>query len=66
MRGPRIANRLLRRVRDYAEVVGGGTIDVEITRHALARLGVDPLGLDRLDLSYLEMLIEQFGVDRWN
>ena len=57
---PRIANRLLRRVRDYAEVVGGGTIDVEITRHALTRLGVDPLGLDRLDLSYLEMLIEQF------
>ena len=57
---PRIANRLLRRVRDYAEVVGEGAVDVQITRHALERLGVDPLGLDRLDLSYLEILIRQF------
>ncbi|MDE0881567.1 MAG: Holliday junction branch migration DNA helicase RuvB [Myxococcota bacterium] len=57
---PRIANRLLRRVRDYAQVVGSGRVDLQITRHALERLGVDALGLDRLDLTYLNCLINQF------
>jgi Holliday junction DNA helicase RuvB len=57
---PRIANRLLRRVRDYADVLGSGAVDIEITRHALERLGVDPLGLDRLDIAYLKALVHQF------
>ena len=46
---PRIANRLLRRVRDFAEVEGDGTIDMAITRVALQRLEVDDSGLDRMD-----------------
>src|SRR4029078_2475078 len=43
---PRIVNRLLRRVRDYAQVVGGGTMTLEVAREALAQLEVDELGLD--------------------
>lgn len=57
---PRIANRLLRRVRDYAEVVGDGTIDEETARAALAMQGVDGLGLDRIDREYLSLIIEKF------
>src|SRR3712207_2809235 len=57
---PRIANRLLRRVRDYAEVVGDGTIDQETARAALAMQGVDGLGLDRIDREYLSLIIEKF------
>ena len=57
---PRIANRLLRRVRDYAEVVGDGTIDGETARAALAMQGVDGLGLDRIDREYLSLIIEKF------
>ena len=57
---PRIANRLLRRVRDYAEVVGDGTIDEETARAALAMQGVDSLGLDRIDREYLSLIIEKF------
>jgi Holliday junction DNA helicase RuvB len=57
---PRIANRLLRRVRDYAEVVGHGTIDEETARAALAMQGVDGLGLDRIDREYLSLIIEKF------
>jgi holliday junction DNA helicase RuvB len=57
---PRIANRLLRRVRDYAEVVGDGTIDEETARAALAMQGVDGLGLDRTDRDYLGLVIEKF------
>jgi holliday junction DNA helicase RuvB len=57
---PRIANRLLRRVRDYAEVVGDGTIDEETARAALAMQGVDGLGLDRIDREYLSIIIEKF------
>ncbi|TAM56506.1 Holliday junction branch migration DNA helicase RuvB [bacterium] len=51
---PRIANRLLRRVRDYAEVVHDGVITPEVADAALAREGVDALGLDRLDRAFLE------------
>jgi len=58
---PRIANRLLRRVRDFAQVLGGGHITLEITQDALARLGVDPLGLDEMDHKILRTLIEKFG-----
>src|ERR687894_535435 len=57
---PRIANRLLRRVRDYAEVVGEGTVDQETARAALAMQGVDGLGLDRIDREYLSLIIEKF------
>ncbi|MCY4095148.1 MAG: Holliday junction branch migration DNA helicase RuvB [Gammaproteobacteria bacterium] len=58
---PRIANRLLRRVRDFAEVEGDGRAAIETAREALARLGVDSIGLDTLDTQYLTMLIEKFG-----
>lgn len=57
---PRIANRLLRRVRDYAEVVGDGKIDEETANAALAMQGVDELGLDRTDRDYLTLVIEKF------
>ncbi len=57
---PRIANRLLRRVRDYAEVVGDGKIDEETANAALAMQGVDELGLDRADRDYLALIIEKF------
>lgn len=58
---PRIANRLFRRVRDYAEVVGDGTITLEITRLALERLNIDELGLDYVDHKYLLGIIQRFG-----
>ena len=57
---PRIANRLLRRVRDYAEVVGDGNIDEETANAALAMQGVDDLGLDRTDRDYLTLIIDKF------
>ncbi len=58
---PRIANRLLRRVRDYAEVRTGGRIDLAVARAALAVYDVDELGLDRLDRAVLEALVQRFG-----
>jgi Holliday junction DNA helicase RuvB len=58
---PRIANRLLRRVRDFAQVLGEGKITLEITRDSLQRLGVDELGLDEMDHKILRTLIEKFG-----
>ena len=58
---PRIANRLLRRVRDFAEVEGDGTVDVEVARAALAVFDVDDLGLDRLDRRVLEALVDRFA-----
>ncbi len=58
---PRIANRLLKRIRDFAQVRGNGTIDMEITREALAALDVDNLGLDEIDRKLLRTLIEKFG-----
>ena len=65
---PRIANRLLRRVRDYAEVKAGGTIDADVAGRALAMLEVDPQGLDLMDRKLLEAIIHKFdggpvGVD---
>lgn len=57
---PRIANRLLKRSRDYAEVKGTGTIDDATAEKALALLGVDALGLDRVDRDYLELVIRKF------
>ena len=58
---PRIANRLLKRVRDFSEVIGDGKIDVEITRKALDALRVDNLGLDKLDREILETIIKGFA-----
>ena len=58
---PRIANRLLRRVRDYAQVKGDGTVTAEIAHSALDMLAVDKRGLDNLDRRYLEMLDERFN-----
>jgi Holliday junction DNA helicase RuvB len=58
---PRIANRLLRRVRDYAEVRADRVIDLETARDALARQGVDELGLDEIDRRLLRSIIENFG-----
>jgi Holliday junction DNA helicase RuvB len=58
---PRIANRLLRRVRDYAQVHGDGSINLELTNSALNMYEVDEIGLDRLDKTILRVLIEQFN-----
>ncbi len=58
---PRIANRLLRRVRDFAQVAGVERLNVETARGALAKLEVDEYGLDELDLRILTALIEKFG-----
>jgi len=58
---PRIVNRLLRRVRDYAQVMGDGTITLEVAREALAQLEVDELGLDENDRRLLRAIVELFG-----
>jgi Holliday junction DNA helicase RuvB len=57
---PRIANRLLRRVRDFAQVYNDGHLDLAVTKHALDALKVDGLGLDEVDLRYLRGIIERF------
>lgn len=57
---PRIANRLLRRVRDFAQVEGRGVIDKKIADAALNLLEVDPLGLDKMDRRLLELMIQHF------
>jgi Holliday junction DNA helicase RuvB len=58
---PRVANRLLKRVRDYAEVRGSGVVDARAADEALALLEVDALGLDRLDREILSAICEKFG-----
>jgi len=58
---PRIANRLLRRVRDYAEVRREGRIDLEVAREALQLLEVDEYGLDEIDRKLLTTVIDRFG-----
>lgn len=58
---PRIANRLFRRVRDFALVMGNGKIDLEITKLALDKLKVDSLGLDNTDYNLLKSIIEKFN-----
>ena len=57
---PRIANRLLRRVRDYATVRGDGRIDGDVADRALTMLGIDPLGLDDLDRRILRVIADDF------
>lgn len=59
-RTPRIANRLLKRVRDYAQVKANGTINGEVARQALELLDVDEFGLDRTDRKVLSTIIEKF------
>lgn len=58
---PRVANRLFKRVRDFALVKGTGTIDYDITIDSLERLKVDTYGLDQIDIEYLEALINKFN-----
>jgi Holliday junction DNA helicase RuvB len=58
---PRIANRLLRRVRDFAEVRAGGRITASVADTALQREGVDDVGLDRLDRAFLRTIVEGYG-----
>jgi holliday junction DNA helicase RuvB len=58
---PRVANRLLRRIRDFAQVQGDGRVDLEIARYGLERLEVDEAGLDRLDRAFLRTLISTYG-----
>ncbi len=60
-RTPRIANRLFKRVRDFAQVEGAPSITKEITINSLKRLKVDNLGLDQIDIEYLNSLINKFG-----
>ncbi|NLC87206.1 MAG: Holliday junction branch migration DNA helicase RuvB [Clostridiaceae bacterium] len=57
---PRIANRLLKRVRDYASVLGNGNIDLKITKHALNHLEIDEIGLDEIDRKLLETMILKY------
>jgi Holliday junction DNA helicase RuvB len=58
---PRVANRLLRRVRDYAQVRAGGVITGAVSNDALSRLNVDEFGLDDMDARILLTIIEKFG-----
>ncbi len=58
---PRIANRLLRRVRDFAEIRGTGIVDHDIARGALKMLDVDERGLDQMDRRFLSAVVEKFG-----
>lgn len=58
---PRLANRLLKRVRDFAQVEGDGSIDYEVAKTALDRLEVDSMGLDNTDRNILETMIHKFG-----
>lgn len=58
---PRVANRLLRRVRDYAQVRHDGRVTREVAQAALAMLGVDPVGLDFIDTKFLRTILEKFS-----
>lgn len=58
---PRVANRLLKRIRDYAQVKSHGKIDQDITKQALAMLAVDKFGLDEIDRKILEIIITKFS-----
>lgn len=58
---PRIANRMLRRVRDFAQVYNEGNISLDVAQHALSLMNIDDLGLDTTDRKYLEGIIYRFG-----
>lgn len=58
---PRIANRLLRRTRDFAEVIANGNISKKVSNYALDKLGISPEGLDETDKEYIKAIIEKFN-----
>ena len=58
---PRIANRILRRSRDFAQVKASGKIDLELAEYALQKLGIDKIGLDLMDRKILEIIIDKFS-----
>jgi Holliday junction DNA helicase RuvB len=58
---PRIANSLLRRVRDFAQVIGDGTIDLKIAKHSLEALNIDKFGLDEMDNKILLTIVDKFA-----
>ena len=58
---PRIANRLLKRVRDYALVIGNGKIDLKVTKTALNKLEIDEMGLDEIDRKLLDVMISKYA-----
>jgi holliday junction DNA helicase RuvB len=58
---PRVANRLLKRVRDYAQVMADGMVTKAVSSEALSRLEVDPIGLDKIDHKVLHTIIDKFG-----
>jgi len=58
---PRIANRILKRIRDFSQVMGKDMIDLEITKQGLEALGIDDMGLERLDREILTSIIERFN-----
>ncbi|MEE0797285.1 MAG: Holliday junction branch migration DNA helicase RuvB [Anaerovoracaceae bacterium] len=58
---PRVANRILKRIRDFSQVKGSGIIDIETTREGLEALEIDGMGLERLDREILSAIIERFG-----
>jgi Holliday junction DNA helicase RuvB len=58
---PRVANRLLRRMRDFAQVIGDGTVNLAIVRDGLGRLGIDSLGLEEHDRGILKVIIEKYN-----
>lgn len=62
---PRLANRLLKRVRDFAQIKYDGRIDKKVTDFALDLLEVDKLGLDNTDRQIIETMIHNFGGGRW-
>tara|TARA_B100000900_G_scaffold315026_1_gene273879 strand:+ start:238 stop:1260 length:1023 start_codon:yes stop_codon:yes gene_type:complete len=58
---PRIANRILRRSRDFAQIKASGRIDLELAKYALKKLGIDKIGLDLMDRKILEIIIDKFS-----
>ena len=58
---PRIANRILRRSRDFAQVKASGKIDLKLAEYALEKLGIDKIGLDIMDRKILEVVIDKFS-----
>jgi len=58
---PRIANRILRRARDFAQIKSNGIIDIEVAKNSLNRLGIDAFGLDDMDRRILQALVEKFN-----
>ena len=57
---PRIANRILRRTRDFAQIKASGVINLEIANYSLKKLGIDEIGLDEMDRKILSVLIDKF------